>query len=413
MVILPRLIEPVLDHALTSAPVVVLEGGRATGKSTICDALIAERGWAPRLDLSDRPTLEVLRLDPDRFLLAQPTPCVIDEAQLEPELTVWVKRVVDRRRQPGQFLLTGSARLGRHALGGSDPLAGRAIRLRLSSMTQRELDGLGSDFIDRAFGPGWEPARLATMAPSARRPWLGGLPGVSGVLGSALAPSWEREIATYVESVIPLGAAGTRADLGRLLRTFRYLAADSGQVLNAARAASELGMQAATVRGHVELLEAAFLMTRIEAHRPAEHRVLTAHPRIIASDPGLAAWAARAWAAPPSAVLLGSLTETVVAHDLIADADAALERIVVRHWRDRRNHKKIDLLLVHPDGRLVAVEVKASSSTGPADTSGLRAFAAEAGDACVRGIVVYEGDAVIDLTPSGGPSMVAVPRTLL
>ena len=172
-------------------------------------------------------------------------------------------------------------------------------------------------------------------------------------------------------------------------------------------------MQAATVRAHLEMLEAAFLVTRIEAHRPAEHRVVTAHPRIIAGDPGLAAWAARAWASDPSAALQGLLAETVVAHDLIADADAAPDRVVVRHWRDQRNLREVDLLLVHPDGRLVAIEVKASTSIGPAETVGLQAFATEAGEACVRGVVVYEGDRVVDLTPSGGPELVAVPRALL
>ncbi|TPW10425.1 MAG: ATPase [Acidimicrobiaceae bacterium] len=282
-------------------------------------------------------------------------------------------------------------------------------------MTQRELDGNGSDFVERAFGEGWgEGAGDGSAAGPTRNPWLGGLPGISGVRAGEQSAQWEREIATYVESVIPLGAADTRADLGRLLRTFRYLAANSGQLLNTARAASELGMQAATVRSHVELLEASFLLIRVEAHRPAEHRVLTAHPRIFASDPGLAAWASRAWASSPSAALLGSLTESVVAHDLVAVADAHRDRIVVRHWRDRRNRQEVDLLAVHPDGRLVGIEVKSSTSVGPGDTSGLQAFMAEAGDACVRGIVIYEGDRIVDLTPRGGVrQLLAVPRSAL
>ncbi len=410
----PRIIEPLVEESLKTSAVVIIEGGRAVGKSTLCDRLIALHVWQPRLDLSDPNILDTLRLDPLRFLRAQPTPCIIDEAQIEPEVTVWVKRIVDERRMPGQFILTGSTRLGRHQLGGTDPLAGRAIRLRMHSLTQAELDSRQADVIDRAFGNGWSVSDLASDADPPPEPWLGGLPGISGVLDRELGPLWERQIAAYIEAVLPLGAAGTRADLGQLMRTFRYLAANSGQLLNLARAGNDLGMQAATIRRQLDTLEASFLLIRIEAHRPAEHRVVTAHPRVIAADPGLATWASRAWESIRSAALVGSLTETVVAHDLIASADAHPQRIVVRHWRDNRNQRETDLLLVHPDGRLVPIEVKASSTVGPADCGGLRAFADAAGKNCPRAIVVYEGSRVIDLTPAqSATQFVAIPRRLI
>lgn len=417
--LLPRAIEPTLVSLIESSPVVILEGGRASGKSTVCDRLIERFRWSRRVDLSDSQTLDLLRLDSERFLGAQPSPCFVDEAQLEPAITVAVKRIVDRTGQAGQFVLTGSARLGRHGLGGSDPLAGRAVRIRLQSLTQSELERRPTEFIERAFGSGWDtstPAVLALPALSAspRNAWLGGLPGVSGVLEGVLAPTWEREIAGYVEGVIPLGVAGTRADLGRLLRTFRYFASNSGQLLNLARAASELSMQAATVRNQLEELEGCFLLQRVEAHRPAEHRVVTAHPRVFASDPGLAYWAARGWATEPNAALRGSLLETVVAHDVSAAAEASPDRIVTRHWRDNRNTREVDLMLVHPDGRLVAIEVKAATVVGPRDTVGLQAFANEVGTLCHRGIVVYEGQRILDLTPPGSKTqLVAIPRTLL
>ncbi len=155
MKLLPRLLAPLLESLLQSTSVVILEGGRANGKSTLCDELIRRPGWSPRVDFSDQSTQETFRLDPLRFLRNLPSPCFIDEAQLEPTITVAVKRVVDERRVPGQFVLTGSARLGRDALGGSDPLAGRAVRLRLMSLTQSELQQQTNGFIDRAFGSGW------------------------------------------------------------------------------------------------------------------------------------------------------------------------------------------------------------------------------------------------------------------
>jgi uncharacterized protein len=408
-----RIIEESLQTSVRSSSVVVLEGGRAVGKSTVCDRLSKQRGWAPRIDLSNEDALAHLRLDPARFLRAQPTPCILDEAQLEPQLPLWIKSVVDERRSPGQFVLTGSARLGRNQLGGSDPLVGRAVRHTMWSMTRGELEGGPTDFVERAFGEGWKSGM--TVKTSARDPWVGGLPGMSGVLIAASSAQWERELSAYVEGVLPLGAGNSRVDLGRLLRTFRYLAANSGQLLNFSRAASELGMQANTVRAHLEILEASFLLFRAEAERPSEHRVVVAHPRVFATDVGLATWAARAWAKPMSAVLLGSLTETLVAHDLCALAHAHRDRIVVRHWRDERNRSEVDLLLVHPDGRHVAIEVKASTSAGPDDTRGLRAFASAFPESCVHALLVYEGNTVKDLSSpeSKRTSILAIPRALL
>jgi predicted AAA+ superfamily ATPase len=408
--LLPREIASEIEAALTAVPVVVLEGGRAVGKSTVCDQLIERHRWPRRLDLADRSIAATLQLDPVRYLEAQPTPCFIDEAQLQPELTLWAKQVVDRRHgEAGQFVLTGSARLGRHALGGSDPLAGRSVRLRMWSLTRSEMVVHESDFIDRAFGGGWTAGGDTTVPLDTL--WLGGLPSISGVLTTATVEQWDREVSAYVESVLPLAVAETRADLGRLLRTFRYLAANSGQLLNIARAASELSIQAVTLRRQIEMLEACFLLFRVEAHRPAEHRVVTAHPRLFATDVGLATWASRAWLSPLAATALGMLTETLVAHDLAALADAGSQRVVLRHWRDNRNQREVDLLMVHPDGRTIPIEVKASTSVGPDDTAGLRAYVDEVGPACERAILIYEGDRVVDLTPTDTQTqIVAVPR---
>ncbi len=416
--IVPRFVQAAVERSMATSPVVVLEGGRAVGKSTLCDILIEEHGWQDRVDLSDADTLALLRLDPQRFLAGQDLPCVLDEAQLEPKLTIWLKHVVDQHGEPGQFLLTGSARLGRNQLGGSDPLVGRAVRHRMWSLTHSEIRGDRTDFIDRAFSDGWEVGSVQGPTVHISEMLRGGLPGVVGVLGlkgeDGDLTQWEREIAAYVEGVIPLGAAGTRADLGRLLRTFRYLAANSGQLLNVTRAAGDLGIQANTVRNHLELLEAGFLVERIEAERPSEHRVLSAHPRVIACDTGLAVWAARAWSGQLSAALTGSLFETQVAHDLAALADANQNRIVLRHWRDNRRRVEIDLLLVHPDGRYVPVEVKAASSVNPQDAKGLMAFADRIDSRCHRAVLIYSGDRVVDLAPRDyHTAITAVPFCLL
>ena len=166
-----------------------------------------------------------------------------------------------------------------------------------------------------------------------------------------------------------------------------------------------------TARAYLEALEDCFLLFRAEAHRPTEHKVLTAHPRIFATDLGLAGWANRAVDSAASGQQLGALLENQVAHALAASCDWGIDRIAVRHWRDQRSKREVDLLLVHPDGRAVPIEIKAARTVGPADTQGLVAFADSNRESFHRGCLAYCGAQTVDLTPAHLParSIVALP----
>ena len=112
-----------LDEALADTPVVYLQGARQTGKSTLAKDLGDQRS-APYLTLDTAAVLAAAADDPDGFVAGLPRPVVIDEAQRAPALAVAIKATVNADRQPGQFLLTGSA--GVMSLPKlSDSLAGR------------------------------------------------------------------------------------------------------------------------------------------------------------------------------------------------------------------------------------------------------------------------------------------------
>jgi uncharacterized protein len=421
VVILRRGLEGALLRAIAAFPAVIVEGGRAVGKSTLCRSIIDRNGWPELIDVSDPRVAAALRIDPLRYLRDLREPTFIDEAQLLPELLIWVKRVVDERQgRPGQFVLTGSARIGREQLGGSDPLAGRAARLRMWSMTAAELAGEPAASARSLFDDAtWDSfiAEPPVEEWDVRRGLRGGLPGIPGVLAQADANTWNLAMASYIESVIPLGAASARTDHGRLLRAFRYLVANPSQQLNLARMSDELQIRAETARNYLEALEAAFLIVRVEAHRPTEHKVLTAHPRVYATDLGLAAWAGRLVDASVSvsAASLGNLLENQFAHGLAATLEWGTERLSLRHWRDQRAKREVDLLLMHDDGRCVPIEVKSSTTVGPDATVGIEAFADANRDAFLRGVVAYCGRRTIDLSPAGLPprSILAVPISRL
>lgn len=135
----PRHIHPLLTEALADTPVVLINGARQTGKSTLAQALARDQGRR-YLTLDDRVVLAAAKGDPGGFIAGLSGPVVMDEIQRAPELFLDIKAAVDRDRTPGRFLLTGSANvLLLPAL--ADSLAGRMEILNLWPLSGGEMAG--------------------------------------------------------------------------------------------------------------------------------------------------------------------------------------------------------------------------------------------------------------------------------
>ena len=128
---LPRVVDGEVESALRVTPAVVIEGPRATGKTWTGHRFAAS---AVTLDDSDDVRLAVA-LDP-AALLDGDTPRLLDEWQLAPQIWNPMRHACDRRAQPGQFILTGSANppddVTRHSG------AGRVLRVRMRPMSLYE-----------------------------------------------------------------------------------------------------------------------------------------------------------------------------------------------------------------------------------------------------------------------------------
>lgn len=124
----PRVVDRLVQQALDISGAVLIEGVRACGKTATGTHQAAS---VVRLDVDDEA--RALGQVQPTLLLPGETPRLIDEWQLVPQLWNHVRRAVDDRQQPGQFILTGSATppddVTRHSG------AGRILRLRLRPMT--------------------------------------------------------------------------------------------------------------------------------------------------------------------------------------------------------------------------------------------------------------------------------------
>ena len=131
----PRSLEAAVRDALADTPVVVIQGARQVGKSTLAQFAAAGAADAHQVTLDDPAALAVAESDPAFFVeQAGRGLLVIDEAQRTPGLILPLKASVDRDRRPGRFLLTGSADL-LQAKGVGDSLAGRAETFELKPLS--------------------------------------------------------------------------------------------------------------------------------------------------------------------------------------------------------------------------------------------------------------------------------------
>jgi predicted AAA+ superfamily ATPase len=192
----------------------------------------------------------------------------------------------------------------------------------------------------------------------------------------------------------------------------RVAGAHTAGVVSRATLARDIGMAEPTLPPYLELLESLRLIVRLPNWAGTAVSRARSRPKLLLADSGLAAWLAHASPATlaPSGDpdRAGRLVETFAICEILKGAGWSATPVRAYHWRDRRE-REVDLVLEAHDGRVVAVEVKASSSVGAGDFAGLRAFAHVAGERFAAGVVLHLGDHAVPF----GDRMAALPLDAL
>jgi len=146
---LNRFIEEVVSQYLATFRVVLLVGARQAGKSTLVKEIAKDRGLTYRT-LDNATELSRASTDPQGYIRNLDKPVVIDEVQRLPELLLPIKLDVDEHSNKGRYFLTGSAnvlQLPKVA----DSLAGRMGILQMFPLSQSEMEGTESNFVNKVF----------------------------------------------------------------------------------------------------------------------------------------------------------------------------------------------------------------------------------------------------------------------
>ncbi|MXV94456.1 MAG: ATP-binding protein [Gemmatimonadetes bacterium] len=382
----PRAIEAGLQSLLATFPVVVVTGARQTGKTT----LVREIGGDGRkyLTLDDYDVLDQALHAPDQ-LLVRGRRITLDEVQRAPDLLLAVKRVVDASREPGRFLLTGSANLSLMK-GVSETLAGRAVYVTLWPMTRREAVGAGATgswdvFVDLPTAD-W-PSALEDGLPCDRLPWMGlarrggyPIPALSLRSDANRAAWFEGYLRTYLERDLQqLAAIDNLVGFQRLIRA---TALRVGGLLNQADLARDAGLAPTTALRYVHLLNTSYQLVRVEPYAVNRTKRMVKSPRIYWSDTGLALHLA---GGEPK----GAHFENLLVNDLFAWRETRTPRPEVLFWRTSKG-AEVDLVIETP-GRLIPVEVKGRPMLRVSDARHLKTFMRDYRDEAPAAVVIYAG----------------------
>lgn len=407
----PRHISPLLADALSDTPVVLINGARQSGKSTLVQSLADPAKGARRyLTLDDAVVLNAVRSDPAGFINGLQGAVTLDEVQRVPELFLAIKAAVDRQRTPGRFLLTGSADV-MLLPGIADSLAGRMEVLSLWPLSSAELaDSAALNRADALFQGDW--SRL-TVQPCERdeliaRLLAGGFPDAVGRASQRRREAW---FDAYIQAVLQRDVRDLAniEQLTAIPNLLQLLATRSAALLNFAELSRTAAIAQSTLKRYFALLEMLFLVVRLPSWERNPGKRLVKAPKVFLPDSGLLN---HLMAATPESLtakpgLPGSMVETFVLSELLKHVAFSGLRLTLWHYRTQSNIE-VDFILEDRLGQITGIEVKASATVDGKDFKGLRHLQETEPGIFQRGIVLYAGREIVPF----GERLWAVPLSV-
>lgn len=404
-----RHILPLLNDALSDTPVVLINGARQTGKSTLIQALSAEKGLR-YLTLDDRVTLAAAKVDPDGFIAGFTGSVALDEVQRVPELFLAIKASVDRDRSPGRFLLTGSANV-LLLPGIADSLAGRMEILSLWPLSNAEIAGEPTvNLADWLFDGQMDALKILPCDRNRliEKLLCGGYPEVLGRSSAKRRAAW---FDSYLQAIMQRDVRDLAnvEQLTQVPNLIQLLSARSASLLNFAEISRSSGLPQTTLKRYFSLLETLFLVYRLPAWERNLGKRLVKAPKVFLPDSGLLAHLLELSPERLTSAsgLPGSLVETMVLGELLKHIAFSERQLTLWHYRTQSNIE-VDFILENRLGKLTGIEVKASSNVGGKDFNGLRHLKETEPQTFQRGIVLYSGREVIPF----GADLFAVPLSM-
>jgi predicted AAA+ superfamily ATPase len=342
---------------------VAVTGPRQSGKTTIVRKVFSDKTY---VSLENPDIRRFAADDPRGFLSTYPNGAILDEAQRVPELFSYLQQVLDETKENGLFILTGSNNfLLNNSI--SQSLAGRVAYLFLLPLSIGEI--------------------MPEANQSNRLMFQGGYPEI---YQNNVDPVkfYANYIRTYVERDVRL--IKNINDLYTFERFLRLCAGRIGQLLNMNSLATEIGVDVKTISSWIGVLEASFIVFRLQPYHKNFNKRIVKMPKLYFYDTGLAA--ALIGIDDISQLTIhpfrGALFENLIVLDFLKKSFNSGKPNNLYFWRDNTGNE-IDLL-IKKNNRPYPVEIKSGQTINDEYFKGIRYWHKLTGDE--GGYLVYAGD---------------------
>jgi uncharacterized protein len=385
-----RFVRGRLEEALEDTPVVLIHGPRQCGKTTLA-RMVGDAAGYEYITFDDDVQLAAATADPVGFVADLPYKTVLDEVQRVPGLFLALKSAVDRDRRPGRYILTGSANvLLVPKL--ADSLAGRMEIIRLHPLSQDELAGKVSRFVDVLFAAQFRNRRFERLGSAlAERVVAGGYPAALLRLKTKRRASWYHD---YIETLVQRDVRDLAriSALDSIPRLLQLAAGQTARLVNVAEMASAFQLSRPTIRDYVVLLEKIFLLEHLSPWHSNRLSRLIKKPKLHLTDTGLATslLGVDAEFLHKDRTMLGQLLETFVFQELKRQVSWSDTPVQFHHFRDK-DGVEVDIVLEQA-GKVTGIEVKAAATVKGKDFRGLKKLRETTGERFAAGVVMYDGE---------------------
>ena len=392
-----RTLESTLKIALKTFPVVLLNGARQVGKSTL-----ALDNFKNYLTFDDGELRLNAKENPKGFLKNLELPICLDEIQKVPTILEYIKMHIDTNRVNGNFLLTGSSNVLDHK-DSKDTLAGRLCELRLHPLSSKEKnDKPNENVIEKLLNRDFKLAKKDYSDEIINHIIDGGYPEILELEGLSKDLWFKSYIATYIERDAR-DLADIR-DIDSFIKFVNILATRSGTILNKSSLSNDIGIKDITCENYLSIINRIYQATLLRPYFINIGKTFVKSPKVFFNDTGVLCSLLRINSKEQllNSPYSGQIFETYVFCELQKHLSYLQKSSQMFHYRTN-DKKEIDFI-IEIDNEILAIEIKQSSSVKKDDFKHIIDLQNKIDKKCL-GIVFYNGDMVVEFSDD----LVAIP----
>ncbi|MCT7575917.1 AAA family ATPase [Aliarcobacter butzleri] len=275
-----RTIETILKTALETFPVVLLNGSRQIGKSTL-----ALNNFKNYLTFDDGELRLYAKENPKGFIKNLELPICLDEIQKVPSILEYIKIQIDTNRKNGNYLLTGSSNILDHK-DSKDTLAGRLCELKLYPLSCKEKnDKANENIIEKLLNKDFKLVKKDYSENVIQNIIDGGYPEILNFKGLQKELWFKSYISTYIERDAR-DLADIR-DIDSFIKFVNILSSRSGTILNKSSLSNDIGIKDITTDNYLSIITRIYQATLLKPYFANIGKQFIKSPKIFINDTGI------------------------------------------------------------------------------------------------------------------------------